>query len=74
MSDPTEAGETRGWVNAGELVVVAGAGATNGEIVGSSANDDAPLVSTVRVGTLGNLRDRSSAASSNFSCTKGCRW
>jgi hypothetical protein len=49
--------------------------ATNGEIVGSATNDDAPDVSTVRVGngvaTLGNLWYLSSASSSCVSSSTG---
>ncbi len=55
-----------GSVNDGELVASDDA-VMNGEIVGSSTNVDVPTVSTVRVGSLGCLRDRSSASSSSLS-------
>jgi hypothetical protein len=70
LSDPAWSEGSRDWMNAGELAAVAVA-ATNGEIVGSATSDDAPDVSTVRVGngvaTLGNLWCLSSASSSNVS-------
>ncbi len=55
-----------GLVNDGELVTC-GDSAINGKIVGSPTNVDVPTVSTVRVGSLGYLRDRSSASSSSLS-------
>ena len=74
LSDPAWSEGSRDWVNAGELTAVAAA-ATNGEIVGSAASDDAPDVSTVRVGngvvTLGKFRYLSSASSSCVSSSTG---
>ena len=74
LSDPAWSEGSRDWVNAGELTAVAAA-ATNGEIVGSAANDDAPDVSTVRAGngvvTLGKFRYLSSASSSCVSSSTG---
>jgi hypothetical protein len=74
LSDPAWSEGSRDWINAGELAAVAVA-ATNGEIVGSATSDDAPDVSTVRVGngvaTLGNLRCLSSASSSCVSSPTG---
>ena len=43
-----------------------GDAAINGEIVGSPTNDNVPVVSTVRVGSLGCLRNRSLASSSSL--------
>ena len=74
LLDPAWSEGSRDWINAGELAAVAVA-ATNGEIVGSATNDDAPDVSTVRVGTgvatLGNLRRLSSDSSSRVSSPTG---
>ncbi len=53
-------------VNDGELVAC-GDAVINGEIVGSPTNVDVPAVSTVRVGSLECLWDRSSAFSSSLS-------
>ena len=53
-------------VNNGKLVACDDA-VINGEIVGSPANVDVPAVSTVRVGSLGCLWDRSLASSSSLS-------
>ena len=77
LSDPAWSEGSCNWVNAGELaaVAVANGAATNGEIVGSATSDDAPDVSTVRVGTgvatLGNLRLLSSDSSSRVSSPNG---
>ena len=79
MSDSSGPGEAWGTVNAGELVAVAatdgdatgGVAATNGEIVGSAASDDAPLVLTVRVTSLGKCSWRSLASSSCVSIKTG---
>jgi hypothetical protein len=77
LSDPAWSEGSRNWIKAGELaaVAVANGAVTNGEIVGSATNDEAPDVSTVRVGTgvatLGNLRRLSSDSSSRVSSPTG---
>jgi hypothetical protein len=77
LSDPAWSEGSCDWINAGELAAVAVA-VTNGEIVGSATSDDAPDVSTVRVGTgvatLGNLRCLSSDSSFRVLSSTGFLW